>query len=95
MADVFNAQVVTLKVSEGAAYGAALQALWCWRQQQGDNVSISEITDQFVETNPAETAEPNAKHVTIYRELQALQDKSSSALREFFDEHRRFVLRGG
>jgi len=92
MADVFNAQVVTLKVSEGAAYGAALQALWCWRQQQGDNVSISEITDQFVETNPAETAEPNAKHVAIYRELQALQDKSSSALRQFFDEHRRFVL---
>ena len=33
MADVFNAEVVTLKVSEGAAYGAALQALWCWRLQ--------------------------------------------------------------
>jgi sugar (pentulose or hexulose) kinase len=32
MADVFNAEVVTLKVSEGAAYGAALQALWCWRR---------------------------------------------------------------
>jgi sugar (pentulose or hexulose) kinase len=31
MADVFNAEVVTLKVGEGAAYGAALQALWCWR----------------------------------------------------------------
>ena len=31
MADVFNAEVVTLKVSEGAAYGAALQAMWCWR----------------------------------------------------------------
>jgi len=93
MADVFNAEVVTLKVSEGAAYGAALQALWCWRLQEGDNVSISEITEQFVETNSAETTEPNAKHVAIYRELQSLQDKSSSALREFFDEHRRFVLR--
>src|SRR4051812_9360610 len=75
MADVFNAQVVTLKVSEGAAYGAALQALWCWRLQQGDHASISEITDQFVEINSAETVEPNPKHVAIYRELQALQDK--------------------
>ena len=37
MADVFNAEVVTLKVGEGAAYGAALQALWCWRRQQGRN----------------------------------------------------------
>ena len=35
MADVFNAEVVTLKVSEGAAYGAALQALWCWRRRTG------------------------------------------------------------
>ena len=56
MADVFNAEVVTLKVSEGAAYGAALQALWCWRLQQGEKVSISDITDQFVELNRSETA---------------------------------------
>src|SRR5207248_2244547 len=93
MADVFDAEVVTLKVSEGAAYGAALQALWCWRLQQGDNASISDITDQFVEINPAETASPSPKNVAIYRELQALQDKSSLALREFFDQHRRFVLK--
>ena len=46
MADVFNAEVVTLKVSEGAAYGAALQALWCWRLQKGEKVSISDITDK-------------------------------------------------
>ena len=36
MADVFNAEVVTLKVGEGAAYGAALQAFWCWRLQKGE-----------------------------------------------------------
>src|SRR5205807_7197176 len=48
MADVFNTEVVTVKVSEAAAYGAALQALWCWRSQY-EKVSITEITDQFVE----------------------------------------------
>jgi xylulokinase len=48
MADVFNAEVVTLKVSEGAAYGAALQALWCWRLQQGEKIKIEDITDEFV-----------------------------------------------
>src|SRR6201999_4077536 len=42
MADVFNTEVVTLKVSEGAAYGAALQALWCWRRQSGDKVAIED-----------------------------------------------------
>ncbi|HEY2953173.1 MAG TPA: xylulokinase, partial [Verrucomicrobiae bacterium] len=80
MADVFNAEVVTLNVSEGAAYGAALQALWCWRLQQGEKATISDITDQFVELNKAETAQPNSKNVEVYRELQSLQDGASLAL---------------
>src|SRR4051812_773273 len=58
MADIFDTEVVTLKVSEGAAYGAALQALWCWRLQEGEKVSITEITDQFVELNKEESAQP-------------------------------------
>jgi len=93
MADIFDAEVATLKVSEGAAYGAALQALWCWRRQKGDKVSIPEITDQFVQLNPTETAQPNAKNVTIYREMQELQDELSSGLRSVFTKHRKFVLR--
>jgi xylulokinase len=93
MADVFNTEVVTLKVSEGAAYGAALQALWCWRLSRGDKVSISEITDRFVELNRSETAEPNARSAVVYGELQGLQDELSLALRDAFDKHRQFVLR--
>lgn len=93
MADVFDAEVVTLKVSEGAAYGAALQALWCWRLQQGEKSSIAEITDEFVELNKSETAAPNEKNVEIYRELQALQDEASKAMRGVFAKHRQFVLR--
>jgi xylulokinase len=93
MADVFDAEVATLKVSEGAAYGAALQALWCWRLQQGEKVSISDITDQFVELNKAETAQPDGRNVKVYRELQGLQDEMSSSLREAFGKHRKFVLR--
>ncbi len=93
MADIFDAEVVTLKVSEGAAYGAALQALWCWRRQQGEKVGISEITDQFVEVNSGETAEPDSKNVAVYRELQALQDELSQSLRAAFGQHRKFVLR--
>jgi xylulokinase len=93
MADIFNAEVVTLKVGEGAAYGAALQALWCWRREKGDRATIEAITDAFVELNAAERAEPAAKNVAVYRELQALQDQSSLALREVFDRHRAFISR--
>jgi len=93
MADVFDAEVVTLKVGEGAAYGAALQALWCWRLQQGEKVRIEDLTEQFVTLNTTETATPNTKAVATYRELQALQDDLSQSLRGVFAKHREFVLK--
>jgi xylulokinase len=93
MADVFNAEVVTLKVGEGAAYGAALQALWAWRRAQGEDVKISEITNAFVHLNNAERAEPKEKNVAVYRELQALQDAASASLRGVFAQHRKVVLK--
>jgi sugar (pentulose or hexulose) kinase len=93
MADIFNAEVVTLKVGEGAAYGAALQALWAWRLQVGEKVAISDITDKFVEVNASETAEPNPANTGIYSELQDLQDNLSASLRKVFTQHRQFVLK--
>jgi len=93
MADIFDTEVVTLKVGEGAAYGAALQALWCWRLHQGEKLSISELTDQFVEINAVETVQPDPANVAVYRELQAVQDDLSGALLKVFKKHRQFVLR--
>ncbi|MFN7139134.1 MAG: xylulokinase [Limisphaerales bacterium] len=94
MADIFNAEVVTLKVSEGAAYGAALQALWCWRLEAGEKIAINDLTTRFIQINKAETATPNSKNVEVYRELQSIQDETSLALRDVFTRHRNFVLRG-
>lgn len=93
MADVFDAEVVTLKVGEGAAYGAALQAFWCWRLQQGEKLAIEDVTDRFVGLNPTETAQPDTANVKVYRELQALQDEMSLSLRGVFAKHREFVSR--
>jgi xylulokinase len=92
MADVFNAEVVTLAVIEGAAYGAALQALWCWKLQSGDRLKIEDITDAFVKLNTKQTADPNIANTRRYAELQALQDEASLSLRGVFARHRRFVL---
>jgi D-xylulose kinase len=93
MADVFNAEVVTLKVSEGAAYGAALQALWCWRNAQGEKISIQDLTDRFVTLNRAETAQPKTRNVAVYAELQELQNELSLKMRDMFDRHRQFVTK--
>ncbi|MGC8887764.1 MAG: xylulokinase [Verrucomicrobiia bacterium] len=93
MADVFNAEVVTLKVAEGAAYGAALQALWCWKNHIcGEKISIQEITDNLVKLNKNETTTPIEKNVAVYRALQEIQDQTSLALRKVFSMHRKFVL---
>ncbi|MBL9138023.1 MAG: xylulokinase [Verrucomicrobiales bacterium] len=91
MADVFQAEVVTLKVGEGAAFGAALQALWSWRLAKGDRVSIEHITDAFVTLNTSEATAPNPKHASIYRELQGLQSTLSRSLRGAFAAHRAIV----
>ncbi|MBN8246073.1 MAG: xylulokinase [Verrucomicrobia bacterium] len=91
MADIFNTEVVTLQVAEGAAFGAALQALWCWRREQGEQITIEQITDAFVRVNARETARPDARAAARYAELQALQDATSRALRPVFTQHRRFL----
>jgi xylulokinase len=92
MADIFNTEVVTLKVGEGAAYGAALQALWCWRLQSGEKISIQDITRQFITLNDRETAHPGKKNAAIYRKWQSLQDELSASLRGVFLKHRQLVL---
>jgi len=61
--------------------------------QEGEKISISEITDRFVELNAGEAAQPNKENAEVYRELQALQDEMSLALRSVFGRHRKFVLR--
>lgn len=86
MADIFDAEVVTLTVGEGAAYGAALQALWCWKLNQGDVVKIEDITDAFVTLNHAQTARPVPTNVRRYNEMQSIQGTVSLALRQAFAE---------
>jgi xylulokinase len=68
-----------------------LQALWCWRLQQGEKIKIEDITDEFVALNKAETATPEKSAVATYRELQALQDDLSTSLRGVFAKHRKLV----
>jgi len=61
--------------------------------QKGEKVKIGEITDQFVELNTGETAQPQRTAVEVYRELQTVQDEISSSLRDVFSKHRQFALR--
>jgi sugar (pentulose or hexulose) kinase len=92
-ADIFNTEVVCVRIDEGAAYGAALQAVWTYRNYMGDRVTIQEITDRYVEVDENTLASPKQNNVEIYRELQKIQDKLSRSLRKAFHMHRLFLER--
>ena len=88
-ADVFDGEVVTLEAEEGAAFGAALQAIWTYRMKLGERVEISDITERFVRVDESSRLKPNRRNVEIYRRLQDIQDKLSRDLREGFKDHLR------
>lgn len=74
-ADVFNAEVVTLEESEGAAYGAALQALWAYKRNQREPESLTSIVDRLVKIDETSRVKPIKENVEKYRELQKHHDE--------------------
>jgi sugar (pentulose or hexulose) kinase len=88
MADVFGCDVIGMKTGEGAAYGAALQAWWCFERERGNRVTISEITDRCVRLDPRTAASPCPAHGKVYRRLQELQNRAPGDLQEMFRLHR-------
>ena len=69
-ADVFGTPVVTLRETEAAAYGAALQSVWNWRLARGEKTGIAEIAAKWVAKERL-AAEPDPKAVAVYLDLQA------------------------
>jgi len=69
-ADVFGFPVVTLGEKEAAAYGAALQSIWCYLWQQGEKSSISDIVSDRVVKNK-KVFYPDQKNAALFRDRQA------------------------
>jgi len=84
-ADIFDADVVTLHEEEGAAYGAAIQAMWCYRKTRGEKVTVNEITDKLVKLNEGDRVHPSHENSAKYREIQGRHDSLMRALRGLFD----------
>ena len=68
VADVFGLPVEMPAETEGAAFGAALQALWAWRHHAGDAAGIAGIAHEHVVLDEARVARPDAASVEAYRE---------------------------
>lgn len=91
LADVFSAEVVCVKNEEGAAFGAAVQALWAYRKPSGDPVSIEELCDQYIALDESTRAKPDAERVMLYQKMQGLHDKLVRDIGAAFKEHRKLI----
>jgi len=63
MADVFDLPVSVQSIDEGAAFGAALQAMWMHQSS-----SLSELVSEHIELDEGRACVPRAAEATIYNE---------------------------
>lgn len=66
VADVFCLPVEVPSQSEGAAFGAALQAVWALGLARGEATSIADIVDQHVALDPLRSARPDPARMQAY-----------------------------
>ena len=69
VADIFQIQVVTMHEAEAAAFGAALQAIWCWKNAHGQKTGIAELAAAMVRTE-APAIEPDPAMKSLYEDAQ-------------------------
>jgi xylulokinase len=83
-ADILRTPVVTLKEQEAAAYGGALQSMWCFLGDKGGKADIREITSTRVSLDRL-AAEPQPGNSGRY---EILQDRFNSLWRTLTPEFR-------
>jgi sugar (pentulose or hexulose) kinase len=84
VADVFNCPVVCPESSEAGAVGAALQAMWCYICQKEGDVSITELTDQFIALDEATRAVPDASNASRYADIYQHYLQLNKTIRPMF-----------
>lgn len=83
-ADILDLPVVIPQITEAAAFGAALQALWCMNGLSGDQEPISTTTDEHVVLDPAKGCSPSREAVSTYQRTYAVYSSYVEALTGLF-----------
>ncbi len=91
LADVFNAEVVCVANEEGAAVGAAVQALWAYRKRAGNPESIENLCDRFIAVDESTRAKPDPERARMYARMQEVHDGIVRDLAASFAAHRRLI----
>ena len=91
LADVFDAEVVCLKNEEGAALGAALQAMWAYLTGIGSEIGIEELCDRYAGLDESTRVRPRSAEAVVYKRMQRLHNQIANDLRGAFSQHRGLI----
>lgn len=91
VADVFKTPVVTLNEQEAAAYGAALQSIWCYSLENSREIKIEDLVAKLVKKGDL-AVEPQPKNFPLYDSLQARFNSLWKRLEPEFNMHKKFLL---
>jgi xylulokinase len=69
VADIFNLPVLVLKHQEGAALGAALQALWSHQRAQGSSQSLVDVVDEHLKMDETLCCQPDRQTSSRYEHI--------------------------
>ncbi|WP_368564234.1 xylulokinase [Pseudoxanthomonas sp. UTMC 1351] len=86
VADVFGLPVDVPQQAEGAAFGAALQALWSLRHEDDNTVSLAELAKEHVAAEPTLAARPDPSRVAAYDAPYARFLEHLQAVRPMYQE---------
>ena len=84
VADIFGCPVVRPMAAEAGALGAAIQAIWCYMHNLGENISMGELTDRYVIMDEARGLQPISANVELYNEIYEKYLKLDKALRPVY-----------
>lgn len=69
IADVLDLEVKVSPHDEAAAFGAALQALWCLEHSRGRATSIADIVNSHLEFDGQSVLTPHKQRIATYTEI--------------------------
>jgi xylulokinase len=92
LADVFNADVVCMANEEGAAVGAAVQALWAYGALSGRPESIANLCDRYIAVDESTRVKPDIERAGRYARMQQVHDGIVRDLTASFTAHRSFII---
>ena len=91
-ADILGAPISVPEEREAAAYGAAIQAIWNYRLDRGEDVGIAELAGRFIRRE-GRLIEPDPATAALYEELGGRFDSLTRTLGPEFALHKDFTDR--